>query len=990
MRNLIELIMRGWALFLVSLVVISAFYNIATVPQEELMHTRGCPDCTAPEETLTIPYAQAGSRDDGGQYAVLVGINDYPGTANDLYQCVNDVNSMRNTLINTYGWPASNIRVLTDSQATTSNIISALQWVAQQEGPNSQVLFHFSGHGNYGYLVTYSGSLTDETLANQFAAFDSDEKVIVLDACRAGSNTALNMDSTITIMACQANQYSYDGMFTPHFVSHLTSTASVESAFQAAKNEVNSATGGSQTPMMWDNVPGDLLLGDRPPSISPAIPPQSADEDTPISVDLTPYERDDRDTGAALKWTVTDYDPSFVATIEGENSADDVITIYPRENVSGSTYITFTLSDSKSHTTSQQVMFTWNPVNDAPAVQSITLFPRGVKRGQEAAVKVTGKDAEDQASKLRGELQYRLKGTSTWIDAGTLTYKSSFWQGAITPDLSAELGSYDVRARLKDTSGIFGDWYVKKDAMTVLNNPPVITGAYVMNSTVERLGTTVITVEGLDAEDDAGSLTCSWEYMVPGGGWESMGTCTYGGGSWNISFSPDAAYSLGLYSFRIQLQDTDGDTSPWYYLNDSIEVVNGKPIITNVSVDYTEIFRGGKTGISISGFDPEDPGEYLECSVEYMPQNGSWDNLTCTYMDSMWYAELETDRDSPLGEYSIRVMLVDSLGETKGWYHPNLTVTVKDAPPEIRKVVADQEVTRGEPMEIGIYPYDYDTSLQSLVVEGTSSYSGDVWTDTYFDTPKWDSKRGIWTIDFTPESSSLLGKYTLRLRLYDGSSYSEYYQLKVSVKNALPVASADIPELIHQSKKASFDASSSYDPDGKSLDYSWDFGDGTKANGEKVTHIYTTYGKMKVRLTVVDADHGSTTATWEITVNALPSAQTSVEMPVFGSTVTLTASGTDPDGHVVKYKWDFNLDVDSDGDGNPANDADAVGETVTHDFGTGKHQYALTVVDDQGGESTVVKDVDVPAMSLTGMGIVGGVIAAVAVLVGILIYRQRY
>jgi PKD repeat protein len=54
-----------------------------------------------------------------------------------------------------------------------------------------------------------------------------------------------------------------------------------------------------------------------------------------------------------------------------------------------------------------------------------------------------------------------------------------------------------------------------------------------------------------------------------------------------------------------------------------------------------------------------------------------------------------------------------------------------------------------------------------------------------------------------------------------------------------------------------FDASNSSDPDGDALQYLWDFGDGEKAEGVKVTHRYTKYGKYKVTLTVKD-DSGTT------------------------------------------------------------------------------------------------------------------------------------
>ncbi|MGQ9601580.1 MAG: FG-GAP-like repeat-containing protein [Candidatus Bipolaricaulia bacterium] len=50
----------------------------------------------------------------------------------------------------------------------------------------------------------------------------------------------------------------------------------------------------------------------------------------------------------------------------------------------------------------------------------------------------------------------------------------------------------------------------------------------------------------------------------------------------------------------------------------------------------------------------------------------------------------------------------------------------------------------------------------------------------------------------------------------------------------------------------SFDGTSSYDPDGSITSYRWDFGDGERASGPKVSHTYTGAGLFAVTLTVED------------------------------------------------------------------------------------------------------------------------------------------
>jgi PKD repeat protein len=62
-----------------------------------------------------------------------------------------------------------------------------------------------------------------------------------------------------------------------------------------------------------------------------------------------------------------------------------------------------------------------------------------------------------------------------------------------------------------------------------------------------------------------------------------------------------------------------------------------------------------------------------------------------------------------------------------------------------------------------------------------------------------------------------------------------------------------------------FDASSSFDPDGSIVSYSWDFGDGSTGSGVTTSYTYAADGTYTVTLTVTD-DAGSTNQTSEIII----------------------------------------------------------------------------------------------------------------------------
>jgi len=66
--------------------------------------------------------------------------------------------------------------------------------------------------------------------------------------------------------------------------------------------------------------------------------------------------------------------------------------------------------------------------------------------------------------------------------------------------------------------------------------------------------------------------------------------------------------------------------------------------------------------------------------------------------------------------------------------------------------------------------------------------------------------------------------------------------------------------------KVNFDASSSYDEDGKIVEYKWNFEDGTFSKGVKVSHTYSKKGKYHIKLTVTDDDGDTGMAYGEVEV----------------------------------------------------------------------------------------------------------------------------
>jgi len=94
------------------------------------------------------------------------------------------------------------------------------------------------------------------------------------------------------------------------------------------------------------------------------------------------------------------------------------------------------------------------------------------------------------------------------------------------------------------------------------------------------------------------------------------------------------------------------------------------------------------------------------------------------------------------------------------------------------------------------------------------------------------------------------------------------------VPNQQPIANFTYyPEKPVVNQSVTFDASSSYDPDGKIMNYEWDFGDGniTNTTEEKINHSYSEAGSYEVTLTVKD-DDGATNSTTKIITVYSPTA----------------------------------------------------------------------------------------------------------------------
>jgi len=150
-----------------------------------------------------------------------------------------------------------------------------------------------------------------------------------------------------------------------------------------------------------------------------------------------------------------------------------------------------------------------------------------------------------------------------------------------------------------------------------------------------------------------------------------------------------------------------------------------------------------------------------------------------------------------------------------------------------------------------------------------------------------------------------------------------------------------------------FNASGSTD-NGIIVGFSWKFGDGTTGTGEVVCHEYSAEGSFNVTLLVQDEDRNCEEVTQTIVIGrGVPATCTIVTSPTAvtpNQDVNFTAITTDPDGSVKRFNWDF-------GDGSRTSTSR---NTVTHRYRViGSFNVILTIIDDQGNQSTCQASVSV-------------------------------
>jgi uncharacterized repeat protein (TIGR02543 family) len=152
-------------------------------------------------------------------YGVFVGISNFENFAVDLTYADDSQQDLYDTFRTV--WGNDNVRLLTNSQATKANILSAVNWLASQANTGDTVLFSITtvtfsglGPGDYKYFMCYDSNYTDwnkdissAELSTAFDDVSAGKSAFFLDFAQSETfGTAMAKNGRVILMSSQNDE----------------------------------------------------------------------------------------------------------------------------------------------------------------------------------------------------------------------------------------------------------------------------------------------------------------------------------------------------------------------------------------------------------------------------------------------------------------------------------------------------------------------------------------------------------------------------------------------------------------------------------------------------------------------------------------------------------------------------------------------------------------------------------------------------------------
>jgi PKD repeat protein len=520
-------------------------------------------------------------------------------------------------------------------------------------------------------------------------------------------------------------------------------------------------------------------------------------------------------------------------------------------------------------------------------------------------MKITDKDGNPipiyfRKGDMGGCNEFTFDATSSFDpDNQALVYHWDFGDGNVSEEAVVthrfeQGGDFNVILSVQDNSGLECDTAVASQVVSV-NTPPVAA----LTGPGQACTNQVVTFDASGTTDNTpGQITYNWDF---GDGTGAEGA--------QVTKSFDKG---GTYNVQLAVDDNSGTTCS----SDSVGkliTINTKPV-ANAGNDIDLCLPHNQDyNVSLDGSGSTD-ADGNELTYRWDFGDGSSDtgsNVTHVYKSR--------------GEYNAKLFVDDGSGSACSSSSDTVNLKLNKAPVAIAgdditvcqgtEVTFDGSQSIGEEGEVLQYDWDFGDGTTGVGAKLAHAYQ----------------TGGTYKAVLTVNDMQLTRCSTSIEKMF------------VTV-NSKPTADFSGVNLACTGDELSFDASGTSDADGDDLTYSWDFGDGTDAQGgTSVTHTYNAGGVYSVRLTVDDNKGTACSkdlAAMNVSINTPPSAVLNgANVACVGDAVSFDATGSsDADGDGLTYTWDF-------GDGSDLQ----TGASITHAYSAGGvYSVRLTANDNKG------------------------------------------
>ncbi|UCE37195.1 MAG: PKD domain-containing protein [Thermoplasmata archaeon] len=456
----------------------------------------------------------------------------------------------------------------------------------------------------------------------------------------------------------------------------------------------------------------------------------------------------------------------------------------------------------------------------------------------------------------------------------------------------------------------------------------------------------------------------------------------------------------GVFIVTLTVKDDDNGTT---VVTTNITVNNVAPQIEPVDDEETD--ENQAVSLSATAYDPGSD----DLTFTWDWGDGTSDTVTVYYNNGV-------SPDPPLSPDINPMNITDFVSHTYGDNGVfTVTLTVKDDDGDITVITIDITVHNVAPEIDPLSTYETDENV-GVTLSGTASDPGSDdltftwdWGDGTSDTITIYYNNGISPDPYpSPEINPITvtdtvshtygdnGVFTVTLTVEDDDNGVTQRTTTVTVNNVAPTIDHLLPYETDENLAVSLSGHAT-DPGSDDLTFTWSWGDGTSDtitiyynNGvspdpypspeinprditDVVTHTYGDNGVFTVTLTVEDDDNGVMVVTTNVTVyNVAPSLSVdrSIKVVDEGSPITLEGHSTDPGSDDLTFTWNwgygasdtntiyYNNGASPDPYPSPEINPMDIVDSATHTYGdNGNFDVLLTVVDDDGGEISIIINV---------------------------------